>query len=53
MEHRVQIMHHHLRFYVDVNLGLKDETPPVIKLWLDDEDEASAVQTIPVVGDDK
>ena len=38
---------------VDVNLGLKDETPPVIKLWLDDEDEASAVQTIPVVGDAK
>ena len=38
---------------VDINLGLKDVTPPVIKLWLDDEDEASAVQTIPVVGDDK
>ena len=39
---------------VDVNLGLKDETPPVIQLWLEDEDEKSAeVQTIPVVGDEK
>ncbi|MBO4533501.1 MAG: hypothetical protein J5726_07370 [Treponema sp.] len=39
---------------VDVNLGLKDETPPVIKLWLDEEDEKPAeVQTIPVVGDAK
>ena len=39
---------------VDVNLGLKDETPPVIKLWLDEEDEKPAeVQTIPAVGDAK
>ena len=39
---------------VDVNLGLKDETPPVIKLWLDEEEEKPAeVQTIPVVGDAK
>ena len=39
---------------VDVNLGLKDETPPVIQLWLDDEDEkAPEAQTIPVVGDAK
>ncbi len=41
---------------VDVNLGLKDETPPVIQLWLDDEDEKPAeVKTIPAadVGDAK
>ncbi len=39
---------------VDINLGLKDETPPVIKLWLDEEDEpAGEVKTIPVVGDEK
>lgn len=39
---------------VDVNLGLKDETPPVIQLWLDDEQEdVKPVQTIPVVGDAK
>ena len=39
---------------IDVNLGLKDETPPVIKLWLDDEDEGdSNVKTIPVSGDAK
>ena len=38
---------------VDVNLGLKDETPPVIQLWLDD-DEAPEVQAIPVsTGDAK
>ena len=37
---------------VDVNLGLKDETPPVIKLWLDEEDEGD-VKTIPAVGDAK
>ncbi|MBR4791561.1 MAG: hypothetical protein IK024_11770 [Treponema sp.] len=38
---------------VDVNLGLKDETPPVIQLWLDD-DEAPEVQVIPVsTGDAK
>ena len=39
---------------VDINLGLKDEAPPVIKLWLEDDEEASsAVQTIPVSGDAK
>ena len=39
---------------VDVNLGLKDETPPVIQLWLEDEEEKPAeVQTIPAVGDAK
>lgn len=39
---------------VDVNLGLKDETPPVIQLWLDDEDEKpEEVKTIPVSGDEK
>ncbi len=38
---------------VDVNLGLKDETPPVIKLWLGEDDEKSDVKTIPVVGDEK
>ena len=38
---------------VDVNLGLKDETPPVIKLWLDEEEEDDGVKTIPVVGDAK
>ena len=39
---------------VDVNLGLKDETPPVIQLWLDDEDvKTPEVQTIPAVGDAK
>ena len=37
---------------VDVNLGLKDETPPVIQLWLEDE-EAPQTQTIPVSGDAK
>ena len=37
---------------VDVNLGLKDEAPPVIKLWLGDDDEAE-VKTIPVEGDAK
>ena len=37
---------------VDVNLGLKDEAPPVIQLWLDDEDEEE-VQKIPVSGDAK
>ncbi len=38
---------------VDVNLGLKDETPPQIQLWLDD-DEGPEVQTIPVsTGDEK
>ena len=37
---------------VDVNLGLKDETPPVIQLWLEDDDEAE-VQKIPVSGDAK
>ncbi|MCR4899846.1 MAG: hypothetical protein K5907_03415 [Treponema sp.] len=38
---------------VDVNLGLKDETPPVIKLWLDEDEDKPEVQTIPVVGDAK
>ena len=38
---------------VDVNLGLKDETPPVIKLWLDEDDDDSAAKTIPVSGDAK
>ena len=38
---------------VDVNLGLKDETPPVIQLWLDDDDDAPQTQTIPVSGDAK
>jgi hypothetical protein len=37
---------------VDVNLGLKDETPPVIQLWLEDDD-AEEVQKIPVSGDAK
>ena len=38
---------------VDVNLGLKDETPPVIQLWLEDDD-APEVQAIPVItGDEK
>ena len=37
---------------VDVNLGLKDETPPVIQLWLGDEDEPE-VKKIPVGGDAK
>ena len=37
---------------VDVNLGLKDEAPPVIQLWLGDDD-ATPVQTIPVAGDEK
>ena len=37
---------------VDVNLGLKDETPPVIKLWLDDDEEED-VKKIPVTGDEK
>ena len=37
---------------VDVNLGLKDEAPPVINLWLDDDD-APEVQKIPVSGDEK
>ena len=37
---------------VDVNLGLKDETPPVIQLWLGDDDAPQA-QTIPVAGDEK
>lgn len=37
---------------VDVNLGLKDETPPVIQLWLGDDD-APQTQTIPVAGDEK
>jgi len=37
---------------VDMNLGLKDETPPVIQLWLED-DEAPEVNTIPAVGDAK
>ena len=36
---------------VDVNLGLKDETPPVIQLWLEDDDEAE-VQKIPVSSGD-
>ena len=39
---------------VDVNLGLKDEAPPVIKLWIGEEDDDSdKVQTIPVSGDAK
>ena len=38
---------------VDVNLGLKDEAPPVIQLWLDDEEEAPEVKKIPVTGDEK
>ena len=39
---------------VDINLGLKDETPPVIKLWLDEDEAASSdVKTIPVSGDAK
>ena len=37
---------------VDVNLGLKDEAPPVIQLWLGDDDAPQA-QTIPVAGDEK
>jgi len=37
---------------VDVNLGLKDETPPVIQLWLEDDAEEE-VQKIPVSGDAK
>ena len=37
---------------VDLNLGLKDEAPPVIQLWLGDDDEAE-VKTIPAVGDAK
>ena len=38
---------------VDVNLGLKDEAPPVIQLWLDDDDEPE-VKAIPVsTGDAK
>ena len=24
---------------VDVNLGMKDKTPPVIKIWSDDEED--------------
>ncbi|MBO4639344.1 MAG: hypothetical protein J5710_06270 [Treponema sp.] len=37
---------------VDVNLGLKDVNPPVIQLWLEDDD-APEVQKIPVSGDAK
>ena len=37
---------------VDIALGLKDETPPIIELWLD-EDDAEDIQPIPVVGDAK
>ena len=37
---------------IDVNLGLKDETPPVIQLWLEDDDAPQA-KTIPVAGDEK
>ena len=36
---------------VDLNLGLKDETPPVINLWLGDED-ADDVKSIPVFDGD-
>ena len=25
---------------VDVNLGMKDKTPPAIKIWADDEEDA-------------